>query len=265
MKKESAQFPAPRRTSPLRRQVAFTLIELLVVIAIIAILAAMLLPALANAKCKASQINCLSNFKQIALGLQMYTQDNSDWLPPGPKVSATLPDPVGLDQSQGCTYNDTREKRKWLPYYLATLLSYPSPQAVGNTTSFVAKVFICPGYRAATPAILENGYRPESDNFDNAFSYSQLRNLANAEYSVPGYPFGKNTAGQSPLKVTQIPQPSTTWALADFDQEAVANPAGLGSQKPFIPMRPVHCKRSRNFFYFDGRSASKKATTPAEY
>ena len=81
MNKQSVNLRIHSRAAIARMEQGFTLIELLVVIAIIAILAALLLPALAQSKIRAQGISCLSNMRQLQIGSILYAGDNNDSMP----------------------------------------------------------------------------------------------------------------------------------------------------------------------------------------
>jgi prepilin-type N-terminal cleavage/methylation domain-containing protein/prepilin-type processing-associated H-X9-DG protein len=130
---------------------AFTLIELLVVIAIIAILAAMILPALARGKEKANQTRCVGNLKQLGYGTLMYCNDNQDCFP-----GAASANTLGF------------EKEDWIYWRnLApnTIEKSPIVTGLGSTSS---NLFRCPSDRDDTERIKAIG----SANGPYWYSYS---------------------------------------------------------------------------------------------
>ena len=165
---------AKRNMSARSGRGAFTLIELLVVIAIIAILAAMLLPALSKAKEKALRVNCVSNLKQIGIGIFMYAADHEDKMPPH-RVNA----------SSGSV---------WYPYEFGRKLPghawSAGPHNLGSlwVTKGIpeGKVFYCPGARrlAATGVFQYDAYA-----VTDTWPFGSEPTMSNPDYVRTGYSY----------------------------------------------------------------------------
>ena len=179
----AADTPPGAHPAASRYRAVFTLIELLVVIAIIAILAAMLLPALNKARERGMSSRCLGNVKQLGQYSSMYSMEYEDYIP--------------------LATNNPGESHTWAPSWIPLLWRYAYPQDKSNGSDIVAaldtansNVFVCPSFRI-------------EENCHSGYSMNWSVNMKKDIYTMP------SAANQERRKVSFTKYPSRTFLIID--------------------------------------------------
>jgi len=234
------------------RRRAFTLIELLVVIAIIAILAALLLPALSRAKQRAQGALCLSRGKQMMLAVSLYTSENNEFFPPNPDDGNTLPGynwcsgQAGIGQPEEFNPDVLKDPTRSLlvPYLSGSVELFRCPADLrtgiyqGTNPAFIGQVVPAARTFSMNQAVgtIDPGF--DATEFDSMGAYTHsgvptlsvngpwLNNQHTNQRNNPWFTYGKASDNCAP-------GPSMLWVLVDEDANGLNDAAfAFGMESP---------------------------------
>ena len=230
----------------------FTLIELLVVIAIIAILSAILLPALSQAKGRAQAILCLNNTKQLTLGWQLYADD----------FERRLPYNLGMVGSSFRTpLNWVNNVMTWGLDPDNTNTATLTEASLGPFVSQATAIYRCPSDHVVSAAQSAAGW----DRRIRSYSMNAMVGDA-GDFSTNGFNINNPEYTQF-FKITQIPQPTEIFVFLDEHPDSIND--GYFLERDYYPewhdLPASYHNGSAAFSFADGHSSLHRWTQPDTY
>ncbi len=245
----------PTSTGDFRRD-GFTLVELLVVIAVIAILAALILPALAGSREEARGVICMNNTKQLMLACLLYTDDHQSQLPYN--VGSNAGNGVAKDQSD---LNWVNGLMSWGLEPDNTNTAKLKDASLGSYVSGAVSTYHCPSDRALSAIQQQAGWS------QRVRSYSMNAMIGNAgPASTKGFNIN-NPYYQQYFKITSVLQPSQIFAFLDEHPDSIDDGYFINRdyQSEWIDLPASFHNRAAEFSYADGHSAPHRWRVPSTY